>query len=140
MSFKNFFLAWFICAGIFLAVDLLWHLVIFNNFYTTVQSTLGHHSINYLYLVVGDVYRGLIFGLVYTLFVRKHRSPLQGVFFGICVGLLLSSVSALYYSLLKINVIQWLWYESGSLLIQCTIAGLLVSIICWRKRVPKENP
>ncbi len=138
MSIRKFLLSWILCAGIFIGINLLWHLLLFSNFYTTTQNQLTNAHLNYIVLVSSDIYRSLIFSFTYTLFVRKHSSVFRGVLFGLCVGLLLASVSGIYFATFKLNNIQWLWYEGANLLIQSVIAGILIPVICWR--TAKPNP
>lgn len=131
MSIKNFFFSLVLCAAIFIGIDLLWHLVIFSSFYSAAQKGIASPKLNYTFLVASDIYRSLIFSFTYTVFVRKHHSLVRGVLFGACIGLLLASMSGVYYSMFNISNIQWLWYEGANVLIQSLIAGILIPLICW---------
>ncbi|OGT30913.1 MAG: hypothetical protein A3E87_07995 [Gammaproteobacteria bacterium RIFCSPHIGHO2_12_FULL_35_23] len=139
MSLKKFFLSWIVCTIIFILFDLGWHQVIFKSFYQVASASLLRPQLNYLVLTINDLYRGFLFTFAYRVFIRKHYLLPNGLWFGLWIGLLLASVSGMYFAELNLSAIRWLWLESANLLVQCLIAGILMSIICWRTKKTNSN-
>ena len=140
MSIKNFLFAGIILSILFFFCDFAWHQLIFSAFYHVQQEGIARAKPQYLIFGLGDIYRGFIFALVYFALVKKPSSLIHGFIFGLGIGFLLASVNSLHFAMLKINSMQWIWYESTNLIVQSVVAGLILPFFAMgRKRVNSEQ-
>lgn len=131
---KRFFLGFMIVAIYIVIYEWIFHGMILKGAYTATASLWrpeADMNTYFLWMLAGQLLFAFIFCLLFT-FTRCHANIKDGATYGLVIGLLMSSVSLIYYAVMPIPIALMLGWIMGSL-IETTIAGIVFALVYVRK-------
>lgn len=136
MGTKKFIGAWLAYLTVTFPVAYVWHLVLFDDLYRklAIFSRIDDPIIPLGFASM--LIQGAILAYVYPRLSRRQNPAVDGIKFGILMGLLLGSVAVLAEAA-KQNVTSlstWLLLESAYYLIQFALSGLAIGLVYGKAR------
>ena len=133
MNLQKFVLAFIAYVLVTFAVAASWHLFFFKELYDQLAIFTRQEPLIPLG-IASIVMQGLVLSYLYPSFYRGGSPSLQGLKFGLLIGVLMASI-AVFAEAGKQNVSSlstWLAFESGYYLLQFGVVGLVIGMIYGR--------
>lgn len=130
MKYKQFIFATLVYVIITMALALPWHLVIFKDLYSSLGIYNREHPIIPLGLA-SMIIQGIVLAYFYPLFYKGGKPILQGMKFGLIIGIFLFSVSTLANAA-KIQVTSmstWILIQTAFHTIQFLLTGAGIGLV-----------
>ena len=107
----------------------VWHAPLFGNFYLEQNAAIRAPEIAVPGIFLAEAIRALVLAFIYPFGYKGGAPAMEGVRFGILMGLFSAMPLLIYVSRYNYSSFTWFWVEGLFFVIQGAIAGIVIAYI-----------